>query len=70
MQEQRNPKPTPQYGRKPENIRDTAKAAGQDCKLYWGRGGGEHNVTGTHPDRMAFKLKPEGQSETAEAGET
>jgi hypothetical protein len=30
----------------------------------------KHNFTGTHPDRTAFKLKPEGQNETAEAGET
>ena len=39
-----------------------------NCSVGWG--GGEHSVTGTHPDRTAFKLKPEGQSETAEAGET
>lgn len=35
------------------------KTEGHDCKLYLEK----HNFTGTHPDKTAFKLKPEGQKE-------
>lgn len=42
------------------------KIEGQDGKLYLEK----HNFTGTQAGRTAFKLKPEGKNEAAEAGET
>lgn len=65
MKELGDPKPTSWYRRKLLEDQEHCKPKVRTVNCTW-----KNNFTGTHPDRATFKLKPEGQNETAEAGET